>query len=178
MVSNARNYNYGSASFASPGIAAPGSIVSIFANGLGSATQATGFPDTNFQGVQVTFNNTPAPLFHLVGNSQQIDLYVPEELPTSGTVNVQLSTPTATYPDYTLTMAPALPGLYRIADPNVSTRFNVIAQFNGTAGLAMPASTAAGLQLPACSPLSVRCRYAANPRRSAIIWSSGLPVSG
>jgi len=81
------------ASFASDRTTAPGSIVTIFANGLGSTDQPSGFPATKFQGIQVTFNGTPAPLFHLVASTaqQQIDLVVPNELPTSGTVNVQLS---------------------------------------------------------------------------------------
>lgn len=143
------------ATFGSAGTAAPGSIVSVFANGLGSTDQLTGFPSTKFQGVQVTFNGTPAPLFHLVASTkseQQIDLLVPTELPTSGTVNVQLTTPTALNPNYTLKMVPASPGLYRIADPSVKTRSNVIAQFSNTAWLALPASITTALQLPACTP--------------------------
>jgi uncharacterized protein (TIGR03437 family) len=143
------------ATFGSAGTAAPGSIVSVFANGLASTDQLTGFPSTKFQGVQVTFNGTPAPMFHLVASTkseQQIDLLVPTELPTSGTVNVQLTTSTALNPNYTLKMVPASPGLYRIADPSVKTRSNVIAQFSNTAWLAMPASMTTALQLPACTP--------------------------
>src|SRR5207247_10423406 len=54
------------ASFGSSGTAAPGSIVSLFANGLGSADQLSGFPGAVFQSVSVSFNGTPAPLFPLV----------------------------------------------------------------------------------------------------------------
>ena len=143
-----------SASFSSAGTAAPGSIVTIFANGLGSTDQTTGFPSSNFQGVQVTFNGTAAPLFHLIASAtpQQIDLLVPEEMPTSGTVNVQLSTPTGVNPIYTLNMAPAVPGLYRLQDPSDQTRYNVIAQFANTAWLALPVSMTAALKFPPCSP--------------------------
>jgi uncharacterized protein (TIGR03437 family) len=182
LVSNARNYNSGNTSFGSPGTAAPGSIVTVFANGLGTLDETASFPAASFQGIQVTFNGTPAPLFHLIGSpsQQQIDLYVPAELPTSGAVNVQLTTSAAVYPNYTLNMVPAFPGLYRIADPNVSTRFNVIAQFNGTSGLAMPASMAAGLNLTPCSaslgPYEV-CGQPAAVGDYLVLWVTGLGVT-
>ncbi len=44
------------ASFASAGTAAPGSIVSVFANGIGTTDQSSGFSATAFQGVSVSFN--------------------------------------------------------------------------------------------------------------------------
>ncbi|MBZ5608225.1 MAG: hypothetical protein LAP38_08210 [Acidobacteriia bacterium] len=137
-------------SFASDGTAAPGSFVSIKGNALATTDQLTGFPDTKFQGVQVTFNGKPAPLFHLLSSTtpQQIDLLVPNELPTSGTVDVQVTTPTTFYPNYKLNMVPADPGIYRLSDPSNAKRSNVIAQFNATVWLAMPASTATALKLP------------------------------
>jgi uncharacterized protein (TIGR03437 family) len=170
------------ASFGSAGTAAPGSIVSIFASGLGMTNQLTGFPSSNFQGVQVTFNGTAAPLFHLIGSAtpQQIDLLVPDELPAPGTVNVQLSTPTGVNPDYTLTMAPAVPGLYRKQDPSDPTRFNVIAQFANTSWLALPVSTTAALGLPACStpisPLS-ECGQPATAGDYLVIYMTGLGIT-
>ncbi len=137
-------------SFGSDGTAAPGSFVTLKGNALATTDQITGFPDTKFQGVQVTFNGKPAPLFHLLASStpQQIDLLVPNELPTSGTVDVQVTTPTVFYPNYKLNMVPADPGIYRIADPSNAKRVNVIAQFNATVWLAMPASMATALKLP------------------------------
>jgi uncharacterized protein (TIGR03437 family) len=140
--------------------------VTVYANGLGSTDQLTGFPATKFQGVQVTFNGIAAPLFHLIASvtPQQIDLLVPNELPTTGTASVQLTTSTAFFPNYTLNIVPASPGWYRIADPLVKTRFNVIAQFANTVWLALPASTTAALKAPACTnstnPLSLRGRPA------------------
>ncbi|HML15958.1 MAG TPA: hypothetical protein VK419_02995 [Bryobacteraceae bacterium] len=147
------------ATFGMPGTIAPGSIASIFANGLGSANanEVSGlFPSTQSEGVQVTFNGEPAPMFHLIPapgaatSPQQIDLYVPSDLPTSGTVNVQLTTSSSLYPNYTLNMVPASPGLYRFTDPKTSTQF-VIAQFANTAWLVLPVSTTANLGLPACT---------------------------
>jgi uncharacterized protein (TIGR03437 family) len=183
------------ASQASAGTAAAGSFVTIKANGVGSNDQLTGFPATRFQGVQVTFNGIAAPLFHLIANppagstqtaqwlfEQQIDLLIPNELPSSGTVNVQLTTSAAFYPNYTLKMAAAVPGLYRFGDPLVPSRSNVIAQFNSTVWLAMPASTAAALKLPGncgkanIDPLSL-CGQPATIGDFLVLYVTGLGIT-
>ena len=174
--------NNASFSPASTGTAAPGSFVTLYANGIGSTDQLTGFPATKFQGVQVTFNGIPAPLFHLIATAspQQIDLLVPNELPTAGTVNVQLVTPAASYPNYALKMVPASPGWYRIQDPQVKTRFNVIAQFANTVWLALPDSTTFALKAPFCtsgtSPLSL-CGQPAAIGDYLVIYATGLGLT-
>jgi len=167
------------ASFGSAGTAAPGSIVSIFTSGLPKTDQKTLFPASNSQGVQVTFDGTAAPLFHLIGSvtPQQIDLLVPDELPTSGTVNVQLSTSAEVNPNYVLKMAPAVPGLYRLADPSDPGRLNVIAQFANTAWLALPVSETAVYGFPACTsttdPLTL-CGQPATVGDYLVIYATGL----
>ena len=129
-------YIENNASFSAPGTTTPGTIVSLFGNGFGTTTQTTGFPATTFQSVSVTFNGTPAPLFHLVNTAasskppysigaSQIDLLVPYELPYTGTVKVALKNGSQTSPDYSLTMAAATPGMYWIQDPSTKTRFNI-----------------------------------------------------
>ena len=143
------------ASFLQPGTIAPGSIASVFANGLGSAStnQVSGlFPSTQSENVQVTFNGEASSMFHLIptASPQQIDLFIPTDLPTSGAVNVQLSTSTGSYPNYTLNMVPASPGFYRFTDPKTKSQF-VIAQFANSAWLVLPASTTSNLGLPACA---------------------------
>jgi len=181
------SYLINNASFASPGIASPGSIATVFANGLGaSANVVSGlFPGTTSEGVEVTFNGTAAPLFHVIGapsagSPQQIDLILPTNLPTTGTVNVQLTTSTAFYPNYALTMAPANPGFYRVADPKVPTLVNVIAQFANSAWLALPVSTTANLGLPACgssiSPLS-ECGQPATIGDTMVLYATGLGLA-
>jgi len=165
------------ASFGVPGTIAPGSIASVFANGLGSTDQIAGYPSTTFQGVSVTFNGTPAPLFHLIGTAGQIDLLIPYELPASGTVNVVVTTPSGPSLNYTLNMAAASPGIYFIADPAVKTRFNVIAQFNNTAWLAMPASMTAALKLPACTPTTNAASVCGRPAAAGdflVLYTTGL----
>ena len=165
------------ASFGSSGTAAPGTIVSLFANGLGSADQTSGFPGTVFQNVSVSFNGTAAPLFHLVATQGQIDLLVPLELPESGTVNVQVNTPAGSTPNFPLKMSPASPGMYFIADPDTKNRFNALAQFNGTAWLDLPASTAAALKIPACAantnPASL-CGKPANTGDILVLYGTGF----
>jgi uncharacterized protein (TIGR03437 family) len=178
------------ASFGSAGTAAGCSIASIFGNGFGTTSQSTGFPSTTFQGVSVSFNGTPAPLFHLtitaptattIGASQ-IDLLIPCELPTTGTVNVALTNASATGPNYMLTMAAGAPGLYFLQDPSMTTRFNVLAQFNNTAWLAMPASMATALGIPGnCaankySPLSL-CGQPAAPGDYLVLYGTGLGLA-
>jgi uncharacterized protein (TIGR03437 family) len=177
------SYIANNGSFASPGTASPGAIVSVFANSIGTTSnQLTIFPATTAEGVQVTFNGVAAPLFHVVGSSspQQIDLLVPSNLPTSGTVNVQLTTASTYYGNYVLNMVPANPGFYRIQDPKVATRENVIAQFNGTAGLALPVSTTAALGLPACTsttnPLS-ECGRPATIGDYLVLYATGLGLT-
>jgi uncharacterized protein (TIGR03437 family) len=171
------------ASFALPGTVSPGSIASVFANGLGTTSNALSvFPATTSEGVKVTFSGTAAPLFHVLGaaNPQQIDLYVPTNLPTSGAVNVLLSTTSTTFESYTLTMAPSNPGFYRVVDPKVPTLVNVIAQFAGSAWLALPVSTTANLSLPACSSsLSVlsTCGQPAMAGDTLVLYATGLGLA-
>ncbi len=90
-----------SGSFASPGTASPGSIVTAFANSLGTTTDVDSglFPATSSEGIQITFNGAAAPLINVVASipQQQVDLIVPTELPATGTVNVQLNTSTTQY---------------------------------------------------------------------------------
>jgi uncharacterized protein (TIGR03437 family) len=170
------------ASFGSVGTVSAGSIVSLYANGLGSANITTGFPSTNFQGVSVSFNGRSAPLFHVNGSVSSVDLLVPEELGDSGTATVQLTTPSGTSPDYMVNLAAATPGLYRIADPATKGRLNIIAQFANTVWLAMPASMATALSLPGNCGVSVTDPLAACAQPAAsgdylVIYVTGLGLA-
>jgi len=193
------SYISNNASFAGPGTTTPGTIVSLFGNGFGTTSQSTGFPSTTFQGISVTFNGTAAPLFHLtitppstktppysIG-AGQIDLLVPYELPYSGTVQVAVNTPSGNTPNYALTMAAATPGMYYITDPSMTTRTNILAQFNNTAWLNLPASMATALQnLPGSafpglcqtsfSALS-ECGQPAKPGDVLVLYGTGLGLA-
>jgi len=171
------------ASFAAPGTVSPGSIASVFANSLGITTNNLSvFPGTSSGGVQVTFNGTAAPLFHVVGaaSPQQVDLLVPSNLPTGGTVNVQLTTSSAFYANVPITMVPANPGFYRITDPKAPTLVNVIAQFANSAWLALPVSTTANIGLPACSSSISKlseCGQPATPGDTLVLYATGLGLA-
>ena len=157
----------------------PGSIASVFANGLGTVNQTSGFPGTSFQGVSVTFNGIPAPLFHLVATLGQIDLLVPYELPESGIVNLKLTAPSGVNASYPLTIAMASPGIYYQADPSKNGRFNILAQFNNTAWLAMPSTMATALKIPgdciksSVNPVAV-CGQPAAPGDYLVLYTTGL----
>jgi uncharacterized protein (TIGR03437 family) len=171
-------------SFANPGTIAPGSIASIFANGLGSAStnELSGvFPSVQSEGVEVTFNGEGAPIFHLIPTAtpQQIDLFVPADLPTSGTVNVQLTTSSADYPNYTLNMVPASPSMFRFTDPKTSNQF-AIAQFAGTAWVVLPVAATANIGFPACSATTsaaTECGQPANIGDILVIYLTGLGLA-
>jgi uncharacterized protein (TIGR03437 family) len=188
------------ASFGSSGTNAACSIASLFGNGLGTTSQSTGFPSTTFQGISVTFNDTPAPLFHLtitppakatsataqtIGQSQ-IDLLIPCELPASGQIEVAVTNSSATTPvtgpNYMLTAAAAAPGLYFQQDPSMKTRYNVLAQFNNTDWLVMPASMATALNYPGdctangVSPTSF-CAQPAAPGAYLVVYMTGLGLA-
>lgn len=179
-----------SGSFAQPGTASPGSIFTVFANALGASTNVLNglFPATSSSGVQVTFTSgsttTAAPMFAVVGNPgtgnpQQINLQVPTNLPTTGTVNVQLTNSTTDYPFYTLNMVPANPGFFRLTDPKNASLINAVAQFNGTAWLALPVSTTTNFGLPACTaatPAATECGQPANIGDYIIFYATGLGV--
>ena len=166
----------------------PGSIATVFANSIGTSTNVLSslFPATTSQGTQVTFNGTAAPMFDVVGspltpgNPQQIDILVPTNLPTTGTVNVQLTTSSALYPNFTVNMVPSNPAFYRIPDPKVPTLVNVTAQFANTVWLALPVSTTANLGLPACTSstnvLSL-CGQPATIGDTLVLYATGLGLA-
>jgi uncharacterized protein (TIGR03437 family) len=165
------------ASFGSSGTAAPKSFVSIFGTNFGSKNKLEGFPATEFEGVSVTFNGIPAPLFHLIASANQINLVTPSELPESGNVTVQVKTPLGTSPNFTLKMAPATPGIFLIRDPANATKRNVAALFANTAWRVMPQSLARGFGWPDnCSALSAAavCGQPAGPGDNIQMYVTGL----
>jgi len=165
------------ASYGSAGTAAPNSIVSIYGVNFGSKVKLEGFPATEFEGVSVTFNGTPAPLFHLIGSANQINLLTPSELPESGNVTVQVKTALGASPSFTLKMAPAVPGIFWIPDPTNAARRNTAALFANTAWRVMPQSQARAFGWPDnCAGLSAAadCGQPARPGDNIQIYVTGL----
>jgi uncharacterized protein (TIGR03437 family) len=139
-------------SFRSPGTVAPGSIVSIFGAGFGPSDSLSTFPKTSVNSTTVMFGTTPAPLFAVAALEGQINALVPSELPTSGTVDLMIKDNSGTSTVLTLTLAPAVPGMFFLTDPSLPSRRNVIALLADSAWIAMPVSMGAALGLPAAGP--------------------------
>jgi len=167
------------ASFLNTGTAAPEEMISIFANGLGSMDQLYGFPATTVDGVSVTINGIPTPVTALAASGSQINLVMPSNLPTTGTVQVQLTTPTGTSIDFPLIMSPAVPGIFLVNDPSNPTADIAVAQFANTVWLVVPTSTATALQIPQnctasnANPLSI-CGQPAAPGDYLVLYTTGL----
>jgi uncharacterized protein (TIGR03437 family) len=167
------------ASFLNTSTAAPEEMISIFANGLGTTNQLNSFPATTVQGVSVTLNGIAAPIFALAATGSQINLIVPSELPTTGTVQVQLTTPTGKSPNFPLIMSTAVPGIFLVNDPSNPTAQIATAQFANTIWLVLPTSTATALQLPQnctvsnANPLSY-CGQPAAPGDYLVLYVTGL----
>jgi uncharacterized protein (TIGR03437 family) len=165
------------ASFRSSGLVVPGSIVSLFGANFGTKDILTGFPATDFGGVSVTFNGIPAPLFHLIGSRNQINLLAPVELPESGFVTVQLRAGSLTSFGVQVKMAPVLPAIFFISDPSNPVRRTAAALLAGTAWRAMPQAQARALGIPDnCSglPAIATCGQPAQPGDSIQVYATGL----
>lgn len=167
------------ASYANTGSAAPEEFVTVYANGLGTKDQLNAFPATTVQGVTVTFNGVAAPIFDLVTESGQINLVVPSSVPASGTVQVQLTTPTGTTANYPLTMSGAVPGMFLLNDPSNPKAQEAVAQFANTTWIVASTATASALQISEncttsnANPLS-SCGQPAAPGDYLVLYLTGL----
>ena len=166
-----------SASFSTGAAVAPGSIVSVFGANFGNLDNLSAFPATVFNGVSVLFNGTAAPMYALSAAGGQINVQVPSELPTSGTVNVTVQGANGTSAATAVRLATAAPGIFFYSDPLVPSRRNAVAVTANTAWITMPLSMAASLQLPTnCSALGAAalCAQPAHPGDYLVIYTTGL----
>ena len=160
--------------------AAPNSFVDIQVTNLGSQHDSGNvFPDTVFEGVSVLFKGVPAPLYYVSSSRAQITLVLPSELPTSGTVDVQVQSPTGSSRPFALSMAPADVGLYRVSDPSNANRINGDVHFANSAGRVMPAAMGAALNLPPCGDVDLftACGQPAKVGDGIVILLTGLGLA-
>jgi uncharacterized protein (TIGR03437 family) len=137
------------ATFASDAKVAPGSLVSLFGTDVASDDGYGLYPSALLPGGGVvTVNGVTAPLFDVVGIGGQINFLVPFETPTTGSVPVVIANKMGTSAAYQMTMAPAAPGIFRIADPSEPKRLNAAVLLANTAWRVMPTSMAAALGMP------------------------------
>jgi uncharacterized protein (TIGR03437 family) len=90
-------------------------------------------------------------------------------------VNVQVQNPAGISAAFTLAMAPADVGMYRVADPSNPNRINGDVHFTNNAWRVMPASMAAALGLPGCDGAdpSTACGQPARPGDGIVIYLTG-----
>jgi uncharacterized protein (TIGR03437 family) len=166
-----------SASFNVGGAVAPGSIVSVFGANFGNNDNLSAFPATVYNGVSVLFNGTAAPIFALSASGGQINVFVPSELPASGTVSVTVQGTNGTSAVQSLRLASAAPGIFFYSDPLTPSRRNAVAVTANTAWIAMPLSMAPSLGLPTnCTALGAAalCAQPAHAGDYLVIYTTGL----
>ena len=128
---------------------APGSIMSLFAMNIGEERELLdNVPDTEFNGVSVTFNNLPAPLFAVDPTRRQINLLAPTELPEMGDIEVRVTNEVGESLSFTLEMTEADPGIFPVNDPTDPNRVFAAATLGNTRWFALPEATAEAIGLP------------------------------
>jgi uncharacterized protein (TIGR03437 family) len=105
------------------GRVAPGELVSIWGQGLGPGAPASGVVvngvvTNNLAGVQVSFDDTPAPLLYISG--QQIEACVPYEVAGQLMTTVRVTYNGAPTRGFPLGVAAALPEIFRNPDGTAS----------------------------------------------------------
>lgn len=131
-----------------PGTVSPGEIVTIFGNGIGPATPATGtsFTPTNgvvpttLANVTVTFNNVAAPLIFV--SQGQINAIVPYEVAGQTSVPVVIKNNGTTSATFTVPVTAVTPAIFSLSDngSGQGAILNSDASINGTSNPAAPGS--------------------------------------
>lgn len=153
----------------------PGAIASIRAENLGDADQLTGFPAREFQGIQVTFDGIPAPIYHLVASAKQINVQVPTELPVPSVVTVRVRSARGEGNPWPVTVLTHSPGIFRVS--GAGFLHNAAVLFAGTAWRVMPPALARALGVPDdCRglPPEALCGQPAAPGDYIQIYLTGL----
>jgi len=131
-----------------PGAVSPGEIVTIFGNGIGPVSPATGtsFTPTNgvvpttLVNVTVTFNNVPAPLIFV--SQSQINAIVPYEVAGQTSVPVVITNNGTPSGAFTVPVTAVTPSLFALSDSGSGQGaiLNADASINGSTNAAAPGS--------------------------------------
>jgi uncharacterized protein (TIGR03437 family) len=132
-----------------PGSVSPGDIVTIFGNGIGPATPATGTSftpsstntvATTLANVTVTFNNVPAPLIFVAPG--QINAIVPYEVAGQTSVPVVVQNNGTLSASFTVPVAAVVPAIFSLSDngSGQGAILNSDASVNGSGNPAAPGS--------------------------------------
>jgi uncharacterized protein (TIGR03437 family) len=98
---------------------APGMLIAVFGAAMGDFVQAAGaLPLPQYMaGFEAYVNGNPAPLWYV--SPGQVNIQIPYEVPTSGTVTLTVGNPWANY-DFQIRMSQAAPGIFTFADGTVN----------------------------------------------------------
>ena len=166
------------ASFLPDAVTAPGTILSVFGANFGSRDNLNAFPQIDVEGLSVSFDQNRAALFAVVASRNQINVLAPNDLPDSGFVSVQVTSLTGASSGFTVRLAAASPGIFRIPDPSNPAPRNAAVLFTNTVWLVLPGSMARALQIPEnCSGRvspAVTCGQPAAPGDVLQIFTTGL----
>lgn len=165
---------------------APNSFLTLYAAGLATIPTSTSsiFPGTSYQGIAVTFNGTPVPLYYaanLPPSETVINAMVPAEAAASGTGVITVTNSAGASQNYTVALAPADVGVFRLA-ANANFPNQAVALLANSYWFTMPAAVASSYGFTACTglPASSPCGQPAAPGNSIVIYftGGGLATSG
>ena len=141
VLSGVRN-----AASGAPGAIAPGEIISIFGTNLGPTPGVTGtiansVLGTQVAGIQVLFDNNPAPLLYV--SATQINAVVPFELTGVFQTHMTVSNAGTVSSELDLNVAPTVPSLFTLTQTGTGQGaiLNTNGSVNGTAAPAAQGST-------------------------------------
>jgi uncharacterized protein (TIGR03437 family) len=157
--------------------AAANSFISVYVAGMtGPDSTSSLFPSTSYQGIEVEFNDVPMPLYAVLPSVNLINTMIPSNAGSSGSGTLTVKTANGVSQNYTVELAPADVGVFRLPDPNDAARMQAVALVTGTYWFAMPASLAPSYGLPTpCTGLSVAtpCGQPAQPGDTIVIYYTG-----
>jgi uncharacterized protein (TIGR03437 family) len=136
-----------SGSFAAANVVAPGELIAINGGNMGATDNTSLYPATSSEGISVTLDNEPVPLFYLLPSVSRVYAIVPSDIPETGNGNLVVTNAIGTG-SIAVRQASAAPGIFRVQDPSKPTRLNAAAIFGNTGWLVIPTSMAAALHLP------------------------------
>jgi uncharacterized protein (TIGR03437 family) len=160
--------------------AAANSFISVYVTGL-SAPDSTSdlFPATSYSGIEVLWNAEPVPLYNVLPSQNLINTMIPSNAgATGGTLTVKNASGTSA--DYTVELAPADVGIFRMLNPNNPSEMQGAALVVGSYQFAMPASLAPVFNLPTpCTGLSLStpCAEPATPGEQIVIYFTGASIA-
>jgi len=158
--------------------AAANSFLAIYAANLGGASANNLYPASSSQGIQVTYNGTPLPLYSITPlppSQTLVNTALPANAGSSGTGTLTVTNSAGASQSYTIALAPADLGVFRLPDPHDAARVQGVVLLANSYWFAMPASLAPSYNLPACTGLAATspCGQPAHPGDNIVIYLTG-----